>query len=76
MTGAPMMDCRNALAAEGNDMTKAVDWLRKKGVAAASKKAGRAAAQGVVATAVSAAGDSAVLLEVRCVHSSSAALLL
>jgi elongation factor Ts len=65
MTAAPMMDCRNALAAEGNDVAKAVDWLRKKGVATASKKAGRAAAQGVVACATNAAGDAGVLVEVR-----------
>jgi hypothetical protein len=65
MTGAPMMDCKNALAAEGCDMTRAVDWLRKKGLAAAGKKAGRSAAQGLVAAAVGEAGDVGVLVEVR-----------
>ena len=64
-TGAPMMDCRNALVAEGNDVARAVDWLRKKGVAAASKKAGRVAANGLVAALVADAGDAGVLLEVR-----------
>lgn len=64
-TGAPMMECRNALAAEGGDMERAVDWLRKRGAAAAGSKSGRAAAQGLVAAAVTDVGDSAVLVEVR-----------
>lgn len=45
-------------------MERAVDWLRKKGVAAANSKSGRTAAQGLVATAVDDAGDRAVLVEV------------
>ncbi len=65
MTGAPMMDCKNALAAEGGDVQKAVDWLRKKGMAAAGKKAGRTAAQGVVGVALAPAGDVGAIVEVR-----------
>ena len=50
MTSAPISDCKKALNADGvdGDMDKAVDWLRKNGVATASKKAGRSAAEGVV----------------------------
>ncbi len=48
-TGAGMMDCKKALAASDGDMESAIDWLRKKGLAAASKKAGRTAAEGLVA---------------------------
>lgn len=68
MTGAPMMDCKTALVTEGGDMDKAIDWLRKKGVAAASKKAGRVAAQGLVATAVAPSGETGVVVEVRHTH--------
>ncbi len=48
-TGAGMMDCKKALNETGGDMEAAVDWLRKKGLAAAAKKAGRTAAEGLVA---------------------------
>lgn len=47
-TGAGMMDCKKALAEVGGDFEQAVDWLRKKGLAAAAKKAGRVAAEGLV----------------------------
>ena len=47
-TGAGMMDCKKALAANDGDMEKSVDWLRSKGLAAAAKKAGRTAAEGLV----------------------------
>lgn len=47
-TGAGMMDCKKALAETSGDMEAAVDWLRKKGMATAAKKAGRAAAEGLV----------------------------
>ncbi len=47
-TGAGMMDCKKALAETGGDLEAAVDWLRKKGLAAAAKKAGRVAAEGLV----------------------------
>ncbi len=51
-TGAGMMDCKKALNETAGDMEAAVDWLRKKGLAAAAKKAGRVAAEGLVAVAV------------------------
>jgi elongation factor Ts len=47
-TGAGMMDCKRALAETGGDLEAAVDWLRKKGLSAAAKKAGRVAAEGLV----------------------------
>lgn len=50
-TGAGMMDCKRALGETGGDMEAAVDWLRKKGLAAAAKKAGRVAAEGLVGAA-------------------------
>lgn len=66
LTGAPMMDCKNALSAEGVDgnVEKAVDWLRKKGLSAATKKAGRTASQGVVAVKLDATGETAAIVEV------------
>jgi len=51
-TGAGMMDCKRALSETAGDVEGAVDWLRKKGLAAAAKKAGRVAAEGLVGTAV------------------------
>lgn len=51
-TGAGMMDCKKALGETGGDLDAAIDWLRKKGLSAASKKAGRVAAEGLVAVAV------------------------
>jgi elongation factor Ts len=62
-TGAGMMDCKNALNETNGDMEAAVDWLRKKGISKAAKKAGRAAAEGLVGIAVD--GKSGVLLEVN-----------
>ena len=50
-TGAGMMDCKNALNETGGNVEEAVDWLRKKGLAAAAKKAGRTASEGLVAVA-------------------------
>lgn len=52
-SGAGMMDCKKALAESGGDLEAAVDWLRKKGLASAAKKAGRVAADGVVGVATS-----------------------
>ena len=52
ISGAGMMDCKKALAENGGDMDTALDWLRKKGIAAAAKKSGRVAADGAVAVAV------------------------
>jgi elongation factor Ts len=51
-TGAGMMDCKAALADTNGDMESAIDWLRKKGISKAAKKAGRAAAEGLVGVAV------------------------
>ena len=63
MTGVGMMDCKKALEASGGDMDKAVAFLREKGLAAAQKKAGRIAAEGIVA-AVS-MGNVAAVVEVN-----------
>ena len=62
-TGAGMMDCKGALAEVGGDIEAAVDWLRKKGLAKAAKKAGRVAAEGLVA--VESAGRHAAIVEVN-----------
>ncbi|MGH6877393.1 MAG: translation elongation factor Ts [Rhizomicrobium sp.] len=62
-TGAGMMDCKAALAETGGEMEGAVDWLRKKGISKAAKKAGRVAAEGLVAVAV--AGHTGALVEVN-----------
>ena len=51
-TGAGMMDCKTALSETGGDMEAAIDWLHKKGISKAAKKAGRAAAEGLVGVAV------------------------
>ncbi|HEX4105433.1 MAG TPA: translation elongation factor Ts [Rhizomicrobium sp.] len=51
-TGAGIMDCKNALGETNGDMEAAIDWLRKKGISKAAKKAGRAAAEGLVGVAV------------------------
>ena len=50
-TGAGMMDCKRALGDTGGDIEAAVDWLRKKGLAAAASKAGRVAAEGLIGVA-------------------------
>lgn len=65
MTGAGMMDCKKALAATEGDMDKAVEFLREKGLAAAEKKAGRIAAEGIVDVNVSADGKLASIVEVN-----------
>src|SRR5271166_7130733 len=62
-TGAGMMDCKGALNDTGGDMEQAVDLLRKKGLAKAAKKAGRIAAEGLIAVAV--AGRKGVVVEVN-----------
>ncbi|GFZ80371.1 elongation factor Ts [Elstera cyanobacteriorum] len=62
-TGAGMMDCKKALGETAGDIEQAVDWLRKKGLAAAAKKAGRVAAEGLVGSASS--GTVGALLEVN-----------
>jgi len=62
-TGAGMMDCKAALTETGGDMEGAVDWLRTKGLAKAAKKAGRVAAEGLVAAAVD--GGKGAVVEVN-----------
>jgi len=64
-TGAGMLDCKKALEQTDGNFEQAVDFLRTKGLAAASKKAGRAATEGMVAAAVSANSDKGVLLEIN-----------
>ena len=65
-TGAGMMDCKKALAATEGDMDKAIDFLREKGLAAAAKKAGRIAAEGLVVSYVSEDAKVGVIVEVNC----------
>ena len=62
-TGAGMMDCKKALGETQGDMETAIDWLRTKGLAAAAKKAGRTAAEGLVGVAVQ--GSKGALVEVN-----------
>ncbi|HEX6980032.1 MAG TPA: translation elongation factor Ts [Alphaproteobacteria bacterium] len=62
-TGAGMMDCKRALTETQGNMDAAVDWLRKKGLAAAAKKAGRVAAEGLVG--VAAQGNRGAMVEVN-----------
>ena len=62
-TGAGMMDCKRALAETGGDLEAGVDWLRKKGLAAAAKKAGRVAAEGLVG--VTTRGAAGAVVEVN-----------
>ena len=62
-TGAGMMDCKKALAETDGDMEQAVDWLRKKGLAAAAKKAGRTTSEGLIGIAEQ--GSEAALVEVN-----------
>ena len=62
-TGAGMLDCKKALTETNGDMEQAVDWLRKKGLASAAKKASRIAAEGLVAVAVD--GNKGAVVEVN-----------
>ena len=62
-TGAGMMDCKKALTETDGDMEAAIDWLRTKGLAAAAKKSGRIAAEGLVA--VAADGNAGAVVEVN-----------
>jgi elongation factor Ts len=66
VSGAPMMDCKKALDETAGDMDKAMDWLRKKGIASAAKKAGRTAADGAVFSYIHHNLKVGVLLEVDC----------
>ena len=65
-TGAPMMQCKSALTETGGSVEDAIDLLRKKGLAAAAKKAGRITAEGAVGSYIHAGGKIGVLVEVNC----------
>src|SRR6184192_3472634 len=65
-TGAPMMDCKQALTESKGDIEAAIVYLRKKGIATAAKKASRVTSEGSVASYIHAGGKIGVLLEVNC----------
>ncbi|HCJ56411.1 Elongation factor Ts [bioreactor metagenome] len=65
-TGAGMMDCKKALVQTDGDMEKAIELLREKGLAAAAKKAGRIAAEGLVGTYINAENKIGAIVEVNC----------
>ena len=65
-TGAGMMDCKTALTEAGGDMDKAVEVLRKKGLASAAKRAGRATKDGIIGHYIHMGGKVGVLVEVNC----------
>lgn len=65
-TNAGMMDCKKALVATDGDMDKAIEYLRENGLAAAAKKAGRIAAEGIVDSYIHGDGRIGVLIEVNC----------
>jgi elongation factor Ts len=65
-TGSGMMDCKKALAENDGDMDKAIDFLRKKGLATAAKRAGRATTEGVVQPYVHTGGKLGVMVEINC----------
>jgi len=65
-SGAPMMDCKNALTETKGDIEQALVWLRKKGLSTAAKKAARVTSEGSVASYIHAGGKIGVLVEVNC----------
>ncbi|MBT3481811.1 MAG: translation elongation factor Ts [Opitutales bacterium] len=65
-TGAGLMDCKKALVESDGDIEKAITILRKKGMASASKKAGRATSEGLVESYIHLGGKVGVLIEVNC----------
>jgi len=65
-TGAGIMDCKQALVENADDIGKAIDWLRQKGLATAGKKAGRATNEGVIASYIHPGSKVGVLIEVNC----------
>jgi len=65
-TGAGIMDCKQALVESDDDVDKAIDWLRQKGLASAGKKLGRATNEGVIASYIHAGSKVGVLVEVNC----------
>ena len=62
-TGAGMLDCKKALEANDNDIEKAIDWLREKGIAKSQAKAGRVAAEGL--STIITEGNKAVIVEIN-----------
>ena len=65
-TGAGIMDCKQALVESDDDVDKAIDWLRQKGLASAGKKMGRSTNEGVIASYIHAGSKVGVLVEVNC----------
>ena len=65
-TGAGMMDCKKALNETNGSLEKAVEWLRKKGIASAEKKSGRVAAEGAIGSYIHTGSRVGVLLELNC----------
>jgi elongation factor Ts len=65
-TGSGMSDCKKALVETGGDLDKAIDYLRKKGLAAAAKKEGRIASEGLITQYIHSGGRIGVLLETNC----------
>ncbi|MBY4798038.1 translation elongation factor Ts [Collinsella sp. AGMB00827] len=66
MTGSPMMECKKALVEADGDLDAAVDIMRKNGLAAAAKKAGRATNEGTIAAFISEDGKTGALVEISC----------
>jgi len=65
-TGAGMMDCKKALTASAGDVEKAIEYLRKKGMSAATKRSSKAAKEGVVSSYIHMGGRIGVMVEVNC----------
>ncbi len=65
-TNAGMMDCKKALTETAGDMEKAIDFLRKKGLAVAQKRAGRATSEGIIETYIHGGGKLGVMVEIGC----------
>ena len=65
-TGAGIKDCKNALIENNNDMSEALDWLRKKGIAKAAKKGSRIATEGMVHAVINAEKNNGVIVEINC----------
>jgi len=65
-TGAGMMDCKKALNETEGSLEKAIEWLRKKGIASAEKKSGRVAAEGSIGSYIHTGSRVGVLLELNC----------
>jgi elongation factor Ts len=65
-TGAGIMDCKEALSESDGDLNKAIDFLRKKGIATAQKRAGRATSEGIIESYIHMGGKIGVMVEVNC----------